>query len=55
MTLMKRRTTRMRVLKSRYTGDVGLACSVMYDGETGRLHEVDNSDIEFDPNADEGF
>ena len=49
------RTTRMRVLKSRYTGDVGLACSVMYDGETGRLHEVDNSDIEFDPNADEGF
>jgi len=49
------RTTRMRVLKSRYTGDVGLACSVMYDGETGRLHEVDNSDIDFDPNADEGF
>ena len=45
----------MRVLKSRYTGDVGLACSVMYDGETGRLHEVDNSDFESNDLLDEKF
>ena len=49
------RTTKMRVLKSRYTGDVGLACSVMYDGETGRLHEVDNSDFESNDSLEEKF
>jgi len=45
-------TTKLRVLKSRYTGDVGLACSLYYDPDTGRLsevqHEVDNGDLEFD-------
>ena len=34
-------TTRVRVLKSRYTGDVGLATHLRYDQETGRLGEVD--------------
>ena len=44
-------TTRVRVLKSRYTGDTGLACSLRYNGETGRLFEVteeetfDNTDF----------
>ena len=33
-------TTKVRVLKSRYTGDTGLACSLLYDKETGRLHEL---------------
>jgi len=33
-------TTKVRVLKSRYTGDVGLATSLYYDNETGRLSEV---------------
>jgi len=28
-------------LKSRYTGDVGVACSLLYDGTTGRLRELD--------------
>ena len=32
--------TRVRVLKSRYTGDTGLACSLKYNAETGRLFEV---------------
>jgi len=32
-------TTRIRVLKSRYTGDVGYATSLLYDRETGRLNE----------------
>jgi twinkle protein len=51
-------TTVLRVLKSRYTGDVGRACSLLYDRETGRLNEVpnedyedDNNDIEFDSYA----
>mgnify|MGYP003638766017 FL=1 len=30
-------TTHVRVLKSRYTGDTGLACSLIYDNKTGRL------------------
>ena len=45
-------TTKLRVLKSRYTGDVGLACSLYYDSDTGRLsevqHESDSGDLEFD-------
>ncbi len=51
-------TTQLRVLKSRYTGDVGLACKLLYDRDTGRLHEVpledyedDGQDIEFDAYA----
>ena len=49
------RTTKLRVLKSRYTGDVGMACSVVYDSETGRLSEVSDKDIEFDETLDELF
>ncbi|OUW99401.1 MAG: hypothetical protein CBD88_00890 [Flavobacteriales bacterium TMED228] len=33
-------TTRLRILKSRYTGDVGLAGALHYDKQTGRLKEV---------------
>jgi len=33
-------TTKVRVLKSRYTGDTGLACSLLYDPETGRMSEI---------------
>lgn len=33
-------TTKVRVLKSRYTGDTGLACSLKYNLDTGRMHEV---------------
>jgi len=33
-------TTQLRVLKSRYTGDTGLACGLKYDPETGRLTEL---------------
>ena len=48
------RTTKMRVLKSRYTGDVGLASHLLYDKDTGRLSEVNMSDIQV--NEDEhGF
>jgi len=33
-------TTKVRVLKSRYTGDTGLACSLLYNSDTGRMSEV---------------
>jgi len=49
------RTTRMRILKSRYTGDVGMACRLIYDGETGRLSELTDEDITFDDSLDEAF
>ena len=39
-------TTHIRVLKSRYTGDVGMATHLVYNKETGRLTEsfIDNED-----------
>ena len=33
-------TTKVRVLKSRYTGDVGVACSLLYEQDSGRLREL---------------
>ena len=41
-------TTRVRILKSRYTGDVGIATYLQYDKDTGRLMEIDDPDINFD-------
>ena len=38
--------TRLRVLKNRYTGDTGLACSVEYDPETGRLSPWIDEDLD---------
>ena len=46
-------TTKVRVLKSRYTGDTGLACALEYDNDTGRLHEVTTEDT-FD-NEEENY
>ena len=37
-------TTKVRVLKSRYTGDVGVASHLLYDSKTGRLKEMDDYD-----------
>ena len=34
-------TTKVRVLKSRYTGDVGIATHLVYNTDTGRLRETD--------------
>ena len=41
-------TTRVRVLKSRYTGDVGVATHLLYDRETGRLSEFEKEPFEGD-------
>lgn len=46
-------TTRIRVLKSRYTGDVGVATHLVYDHATGRLNELDLGDLEDKPLEDE--
>ncbi len=43
-------TTKVRVLKSRYTGAVGVATNLLYDGNTGRLRELDA----YDPSQFEG-
>ena len=45
-------TTRVRILKSRYTGDVGLATQLVFDNETGRLSEVQGDDISNSPSED---
>jgi twinkle protein len=37
-------TTVVRVLKSRYTGYTGYACSLTYDADTGRLSELTDED-----------
>ena len=42
---LEARTTKLRVLKSRYTGDVGLATSLIYDPKTGRMSEEDYTDL----------
>ena len=47
-------TTHVRVLKSRYTGDVGMATHLMYDKETGRLSEIIDFEDELE-DADEAL
>ena len=42
---LESRTTKLRVLKSRYTGDVGLATSLIYNPKTGRMAEEDYSEL----------
>ena len=38
--VMVRNTTNIRVLKNRYSGQTGPACSLMYNKDTGRLTEI---------------
>ena len=45
--------TRIRVMKSRYTGEVGIATHLHYTAETGRLSEVLNVDEFLGKNEDE--
>ena len=48
---LESRTTKLRILKSRYTGDVGMACSLVYDKDTGRLSEYSDTEFEVENNA----
>jgi len=43
--IIMRNTTKLRVLKNRYTGKTGPACDVYYDERTGRLSGVNMDDI----------
>lgn len=45
-------TTHVRVLKSRYTGDVGMATHLLYDKDTGRLSELSDYDDELGDGED---
>jgi twinkle protein len=48
----KRNTLTLRVLKNRFTGETGEAATLSYDGQTGRLTEVDPFDEETDGTSD---
>ena len=42
---LEARTTKLRILKSRYTGDVGMATALVYDKDTGRLSEYEDDEL----------
>ena len=42
---LESRTTKLRILKSRYTGDVGMATTLVYNKTTGRLSEEYDSEL----------
>lgn len=42
---IERNTTRIRVIKSRYNGETGKACAVLYDKFTGRMTEINESSL----------
>jgi twinkle protein len=42
----ERNTTRIRVLKNRYSGLTGPACSLLYTKDTGRMLEYVEADVE---------
>lgn len=48
-------TTRLRVLKNRYSGEVGLAGYLLFDHTTGRLTAVTEADLDFGDGEDDDF
>jgi twinkle protein len=40
---LERNTVKLRVLKSRVTGDTGVACHLIYDKTTGRMTEIEDT------------
>jgi twinkle protein len=45
--------TTVRVLKNRWTGETGIACSLDYDHATGRLTEIQTDEIPFEDETSE--
>jgi twinkle protein len=43
--VQERNTTRVRVLKNRFSGTTGPACSLLYSMATGRMVEIDEEDL----------
>ena len=44
--------TTVRVLKNRYSGETGVACTLAYDLDTCKFIETEPDDDEFDPATD---
>lgn len=42
---VERNTTKVRVLKNRFAGITGPACSLLYNHETGRINEIDEETL----------
>lgn len=42
----ERNTTHIRILKNRFSGDTGLACSLLYDKVTGHARELTDAEVE---------
>jgi twinkle protein len=42
---IERNTTRVRVIKNRYSGETGKACAVLYDRYTGRMNEINEASL----------
>ena len=42
---IERNTTRVRVIKNRYSGETGKACAVLYDKYTGRMTEINEASL----------
>lgn len=42
---MERNTTHVRILKNRFSGETGLACSLLYDQQTGWLRELSQDEV----------
>ena len=42
---IERNTTRVRVIKNRYSGETGKACAVLYDKYTGRMTEINETSL----------
>ena len=39
---IERNTTRVRVLKNRWSGETGPACNLLYNKETGRMFQIED-------------
>ena len=44
--------TTVRVLKNRYSGEVGIACRLTYDLSTCKFNETEATDDDFNPSTD---
>ena len=42
---IERNTTRVRVIKNRYSGETGKACAVLYDKYSGRMTEINEASL----------
>ena len=45
-------STTVRVLKNRYSGETGVACTLKYDLSTCSFNETDETESDFDPVSD---